>query len=353
MTTGDQKSVNTMKVCMQLLAFVAVIATFKVSSDILLPIVIAFLLYMLLIPLISQLEKAGWKSGFIVAACLAILVVCLAVLGFFAAISIQQLVNKFPTYEGKFNAVNQWFDQFIDSKFGSIESLAFLKTFEIPWYDILSSAIGRVSSDLMKIAKSLMMVILYDFFLLLESNTLANKILAFSKDSQTDLKINSFVEKINSQLGRYVSRKALICLFSGVAFYIIGEISNLDLSLACAALAMALNFIPAIGPALAVAMAGFFGLLQSFPQMDRFLAMLSQTVIAEVLIVNLVGRKTRRSYMNLSPSMILLSLLVGGYIWGVAGMFVIVPLMSLLQMILANLDSTRSIAIIMSDFRKR
>ena len=52
--------------------------------------------------------------------------------------------------------------------------------------------------------------------------------------------------------------------------------------------------------------------------------------------------------MNLSPFVILVSLSIFGYVWGIIGMFLAVPIISILQIAFANMDSTRGIAIMMS-----
>lgn len=352
MTETDQRNARIIKICFQFLAFAVVAMAFRFARDILLPVTIALLAYMLLLPLVNLMRKAGMGNLVIVIVCLLLLVVVVAFLGFFATISIQQLINKFPAYEARFKALNQSLDVFLAEVVKDEDLLSFLQSFEIPWFDLISSALGRASSQVVRIGKAVMMIFLFDFFLLLESNTLENKFLAFSRNSASDTKMRQFLEKTNSQLSRFVGRKALICLLTGISYFIIGEVSNLDMSLACAVLAMLFNFIPAIGPVLSVCIASMFGLLQSFPNWGRFFMMLFLCIGVEILFVSLIGRKAKKSYLNLSPAFILISLVFGGYIWGLPGMFIAVPLMSLIQMILANLEPYQRYAVLMSDLRK-
>ena len=46
--------------------------------------------------------------------------------------------------------------------------------------------------------------------------------------------------------------------------------------------------------------------------------------------------------------MILVALSVFGYVWGIVGMFLAVPLLSVLQIVFANMEETKPIAILMS-----
>lgn len=43
--------------------------------------------------------------------------------------------------------------------------------------------------------------------------------------------------------------------------------------------------------------------------------------------------------LNLNPLVILISVLVWGYIWGIAGMFLAVPLTAILKIVISNFDS--------------
>ena len=52
--------------------------------------------------------------------------------------------------------------------------------------------------------------------------------------------------------------------------------------------------------------------------------------------------------LNLSPLVIILSLTVWGSIWGIAGMFLCVPLTVILVIILSHFEPTRGIAILLS-----
>ena len=67
-----------------------------------------------------------------------------------------------------------------------------------------------------------------------------------------------------------------------------------------------------------------------------------------VLIGNILEPRLAGRSLNLSPLVILLSLVFWGKIWGIVGMFLCVPLTVILNIVLANFDSTKSIAIMLS-----
>ena len=108
-----------------------------------------------------------------------------------------------------------------------------------------------------------------------------------------------------------------------------------------------LNFIPFIGPILAVILV----LLAASIQIDT---MLSFSVLGVILILiqfivgNLLEPKLMGNKIDLSPLVILLSLAFWGYIWGTIGMFLCIPIMVIIAIILANFNQTQSIAIALS-----
>ena len=68
-----------------------------------------------------------------------------------------------------------------------------------------------------------------------------------------------------------------------------------------------------------------------------------QISIGQLLEPRIMGQS-----LNLSPLVLLLSLAVWGSVWGVAGMFLSIPIMVTLMIILSHFPQTRPVAILMS-----
>ena len=63
---------------------------------------------------------------------------------------------------------------------------------------------------------------------------------------------------------------------------------------------------------------------------------------------NMVEPKVLGDRLDLSPILLLVSLLFWGYVWGIVGMILAYPIMSMIKIVLMNFPQTRSIAILMS-----
>ena len=88
-----------------------------------------------------------------------------------------------------------------------------------------------------------------------------------------------------------------------------------------------------------------------FLQFDSFFIPVlvgSILVALDNLIGNIIEPKVLGDKLNLSPLLLLLSLFAGEYVWGIVGMVLSVPVVSMLKIILMNFDATRPFAVLMS-----
>ena len=65
--------------------------------------------------------------------------------------------------------------------------------------------------------------------------------------------------------------------------------------------------------------------------------------VANVIEPAIMGRS-----LNLSPLVVIVSLMVWGTIWGVVGMFLCVPIMVVLLIVFAHFETTRPVAVLLS-----
>ena len=71
--------------------------------------------------------------------------------------------------------------------------------------------------------------------------------------------------------------------------------------------------------------------------------------IAHMVIGNIVEPRFVGSSVNLSPLVVILALSIWGFIWGVAGMFLCVPITVIGMIIFSEFRSTQPIAIALSE----
>jgi len=70
---------------------------------------------------------------------------------------------------------------------------------------------------------------------------------------------------------------------------------------------------------------------------------------SQVLIGNFLETKMMGKTLNLSPIVMILFLSIMGKVWGIAGMFLSVPILVFLLIIFSNLNATKNLAILISE----
>jgi predicted PurR-regulated permease PerM len=124
-------------------------------------------------------------------------------------------------------------------------------------------------------------------------------------------------------------------------------IYGIDFAVIWGLLAFILNYIPNIGSLLATLFPILIALLEygvGFTSISlSVLLLVAQNVYGNVIEPKFMGEK-----MDLSPVFILISLIFWGWIWGIVGMFLAVPIGSLLKILCSNIDALKPIAVIIS-----
>lgn len=143
---------------------------------------------------------------------------------------------------------------------------------------------------------------------------------------------------ISKQIQNYVATKFLVSFLTSVLVGIALWIFGIDFVLVWVVFTFLLNFIPNIGSFIAVILPTLMTLVQFESFGYTFLVAVIITAIQN-LIGNIVEPKIMGDRLGLNPLVILLSLLLWGYIWGIAGMFLSVPIASVAKIILSQSES--------------
>ncbi len=203
-------------------------------------------------------------------------------------------------------------------------------------FDIVTNTAGDIS-----------VVLLFVLFLMLDQRYFDAKIRAlFPKDGRADR-----VEQVLADIGRdtrlYVWIMTVVSLAVGLSTYVICSYFGLKGAAFWGFLAFALNYIPTIGTFIGVVLPALFGLVQ-FDNYADMLGMIGALAVVQFFLGNILLPRMTGEQLNLSEFVVILSLLVWGAMWGIAGMFLAVPLMMVLAIVLAQFESTRPVAILLS-----
>ena len=134
---------------------------------------------------------------------------------------------------------------------------------------------------------------------------------------------------------------------TGFLSYFVLLFLGIDVPALWAFIIFLLNFIPSVGSISATAFPVIFSAVQ-YGDLSKSLYVLVGVLSIQVLIGNVVEPRLLGNRLNLSPIVILLGLTFWGYVWGVVGMLLSVPIMAMMMIIFSQFDNTRNIAIFFS-----
>jgi len=124
-------------------------------------------------------------------------------------------------------------------------------------------------------------------------------------------------------------------------------VMRLDLAEFWALLIFALNYIPYIGAWLGVIFPTLLAAAQ-FGDPGRVFGIAAALAVVQFTTGSVLEPRVMGRGLNLSPVIMLLSLAFWGTVWGVVGMLLAVPLMVVIMIVCAHVDSLRPVAVLLS-----
>lgn len=197
------------------------------------------------------------------------------------------------------------------------------------------------------ITSSAVLISLYVVFLFIEQHYFEQKLDAFFSQAEHRRIVKNIIGHITKDTQTYLGIKTLLSLGTSIASWIIMRWVNLDFAEFWALLIFFLTYIPNIGAIIATAFPIALALIQ-FDSWWPFIAITSGVVAIQFIVGNLLEPRLLGKSLNLSPLVILIALALWGYIWGILGMFLSVPITVMMMIIFAHFDATRPIAVLLS-----
>ncbi len=321
-----------------ILTVLAVAGVLHFTGSVFVPLVIAVLLSFVFSPVISFFSKHGVPR---ILSTLLVLLIFLAfsfLIGLVLYSSVQSLVREFPTYQQRISSVLQDLIIYFDLPENILDELQITRR--------IGQLLVAVSGNFMSFLSGLILVIVFLFFVLREQPFLHRKLTNALQDRATK-KITVMLAHINSQIARYIAVKLLVSFLTASIVFTSFSVIGVDFPFIWSVLTFLFNFIPSIGSIAITILSGSFAVVQFLPDWNPIIAALLSMSLTQIIIGNVLDPQLLGERLNLSPVVILLSLLVWGWIWGVIGMFLAVPITAAIKITLENVPGVRAIGTLM------
>jgi predicted PurR-regulated permease PerM len=279
---------------------------------------------------------------------MALLLCIFVAAGWFIVITVNTLADLVPFYIEKVVSLDRLLTSRASTLIELPEGASFLSILPVNWSSIAISSLTSISNKFFSIAKVSLLVYIFVLFLLLERQSVIPKLLAAIPRNK-GMKVAVMFERITRQTSKYLLLKVVISAFTGGLFFLTAVVTGLDLPILWGVLAFIFNFIPSIGSVIVTTMVIIMSLIQFAPDWTNVFYVAILAISTQMILGNIIDPRLQGGQLNLSPFVILVSLSLWGFIWGLPGMFIAVPLTSVLQILCANIKSLRPVAILISN----
>jgi AI-2 transport protein TqsA len=191
-----------------------------------------------------------------------------------------------------------------------------------------------------------LLVFIFVIMGLMETESFRRK-LASLKDEETSSRLLQAGDQIAKKLRKYMIVRTIASLVTGVLVWGFILLMGLELAAAWGVLSFALNYLPYIGPLIVTVLPALFAFVQSGSVEMAIIVFIGlgaiQLVVGSYLEPILSG-----SALGMSPFVVVFSVLLWTFMWGVPGAFIGVPLAIGFLTVCEHFPSSRWIASMLS-----
>jgi AI-2 transport protein TqsA len=164
---------------------------------------------------------------------------------------------------------------------------------------------------------------------------------------RTETETQEVLDVIAAKLRRYLLARTVLGLATSALYALWLWFFDIDLILVWALLVFLLNFIPTIGSLIG----GVLPVIYAFFQKDFGTAMIigAGVLAIEQVMGNFIDPRVQGKQVSVSPMVILVVLLLWGWIWGIMGALLAVPVTIALVIIFTHIDPMRPVALFLSN----
>lgn len=256
-------------------------------------------------------------------------------------VEIQMLSKSYPVYAKNVEIVALKLNELLQIDIRE-ELISGVNNFDFTI--LLQSLFNSLSETL----SNMVMIIFYVVFMIVEEGLFLHKLKKMFSNQERFASALDTIQKVDKSMSRYISLKSLVNVLSaGISFIILYAV-GIETPIFWAFLIFLFNFIPSVGPIIGTLIPTLFALLQ-FGEFVPSLIILFGVGTAVMLIGSLVEPKLMGNTLNISPLVAILALAIWGTLWGITGMLLSVPITVAMIILLSQFESTRPIAVLLSE----
>lgn len=335
------------KITILLLFLILLIFALIEARNFLYPIFFAILLAYLLYPLANFLEKN--RVPRILANLISIILGIIVVAGgvFFIYSQLRIFVEDFPTLKMQALANVDTLEKWITETFGvsSLEQHEWVRERLSEFFESGAKFFGDAFTATTSTIAKIGLMPVYVFFMLYYRNKFKEFILQLVPNEKHQ-KTEKILSDVSFVTERYMSGVfvvvLILCILNSIGLMIVG----LKYAILLGIISALFNFIPYFGTLIGGIVPLLYTLVIS-PHPEKAVGVIIFFIIIQFIENNILTPNITGGNVQLNPFITILSIIVGGMIWGIPGMFLIVPFLAMFKIFCEYVDGMQPYAYIL------
>lgn len=339
---NDRKTTNTL---LLIIVIPLVFYLLKILDFIFIPLTAAMFITLLFLPLMRWFKRKNIHKAFAISAVVLIIFGILKLSGELISMSSSEILSAdnsfFEQAETKMNDVILAMEGFFGVERNPDEKVL---DFYFPSGGSLES-FGSTFNSLSSALSTTLMTIFFVILLLLESinlESIMNR--AIFKHRHSSIKTFAKIEK---DIIKFVKVKFAVSLFTGVGFFLACLLFDVSFPIFWGLFAFLINFVQFIGSIISVVLLSIFALVELDPSgtLVIFILVITgvQTLFGGVIEPVMMGRT-----FSVNVVTVLVMLMLWGFIWGIPGLIMSIPITVFLRIVLDQFPQTKGISELMA-----
>ena len=331
-----------------LLFIVLAIVVMHYGAPLLIPIVFGALLSMLMAPVCRKFESWGFNRALADVSCILILVLVFAGISFLVSTQLATFLENISVIESKGKELLQQIQSYIQEHVGitpekqeAIVIQQAEKTRQASG-SLATKLLGGITSTFSAIVLSLVIT----FLMIYNKEQFENFFLRLFRDKDAE-RVKLITEQITHVSQSYLTGRAMSITIDATLYSIGLLVVGVKNAILLGCIAATLTVIPYVGTVLGGLLPVMMALLTQDVETALWAAVVLfviQTIDNYFIEPNVVGGE-----VNLSALSSILGIMLGGLIWGVAGMILFLPLFAIIKIICDHVDSLKPIGYLLGE----
>jgi predicted PurR-regulated permease PerM len=315
----------------------------RLAKSFLIPFVLALFIYFVLSPVLDLMTRWKLSRGVAVGIILLITALLLYLMGVLFYESGKSFASEIPKYGQKFTDMVAALQKSLHLTSARWDPLVWLKSMNVEKLGSMAlSSLGTFLSFL----STFFLVLIFLIFMLAGRGRLNEKIHR-SFSPQRGAQLAAIIDQIDSRVQKYLAIKTAISIASGLITTLLLMIFGVDFAIAFGFITFLLNYIPNIGSFIAKALPFLIAMVQ-FSSFWRAFWILAVMTMIDAVMGMVIEPRLMGQGLGLSPLGILLSLFFMGWMWGIPGMILAVPIMAVLKIVCSSFPNLRFLDALLS-----